>query len=177
MDAEFTRKVITLAKTIDDLDYYELLEVKPKAFTDEIKVAYFKQSRLFHPDKYYNEDPRLVEVITKIFKRITEAYKVLSDKDKRVAYTKAIAGPDRQKMLRYNPKLIEDTAKGPEDEGQTAMGKKYYQLAKSSIQNKDYKSAKINLQLAAKMEPNNQTFKDRIAEVEEMLNLQKKKKI
>jgi DnaJ-class molecular chaperone len=177
MDVEFKKEVIELAKVIDDQDYYEILKVKPKAFTEEIKAAYFRQSRLFHPDKYYNEDPRLVAVINKIFKRITESYKVLSDQEKRAAYTKSINGPNRKMMLRYNPKLIEDDKKGPEDEGQTTMGKKYYQLAKSGIQNKDYKGAKINLQLAMKMEPNNHTFKDRMAEVDEMLAMQKKKKI
>jgi DnaJ-class molecular chaperone len=177
MDPEFKKEVIALAKVIDDLDYYEILKVKPRAFTEEIKRAYFHQSRLFHPDKYYNEDPRMVAIIAKIFKRITEAYKVLSDQEKRAAYTKAISGPNRKMMLRYNPKLLEEGQKGPEDEGQTAMGKKYYQLAKGALQNKDYKSAKINLQLAVKMEPNNQTFKDRLMEVDEMLNMQRKKKV
>jgi curved DNA-binding protein CbpA len=177
MELEFKKEIIELAKVIDDLDYYEILKVKPKAFTEEIKAAYFRQSRLFHPDKYYNEDPRLVAVISKIFKRITEAYKVLSDQEKRAAYTKSIAGTNRKAMLRYNPKLIEEGQKGPEDEGQTVMGKKYYQLAKNALQNKDYKGAKMHLQLAAKMEPANQTFKDRLAECDEMLTMQRKKKI
>jgi len=177
MDAEFRREVIELAKTLDDMDYYEILKIRQKAFTQEIKAAYFKQSRTFHPDKYFNEDPRLVAVITKIFKRIAEAYKTLSDQEKRVAYTKSISGPNRKKMLRYNPKLIEmDKQGGKEDEGQTAMGRKYYQMAKDCIRNKDYKSAKINLTLAIKMEDNNQTFKDRLKEVEDIIAEARKKK-
>jgi len=176
MDPEFKKEVVSLAKIIDEMDYYQILRVSPRAFTQEIKKAYFDQSRLFHPDKYYSEDPALVAMISKVFKRVCEAYKVLSDQDKRASYTKAINGPNRKNFLRYNPKMIEQSKKGhPEDEGQTAMGKKYYQLAKTSLRNKDYNSAKINLQLAAKMEPNNQTFKEKLAEVEEIMKKRKKK--
>ncbi len=175
MDPEFKKEVVALAKVVDEMDYYQILKVKEKAFTEEIKNAYFKQSRIFHPDKYYNEEQALQNMVTKIFKRISEAYKVLSDQDKRAAYTRAINGPDKKKHLRYNKRLLEQSQKEAEDEGQTAMGKKYYQLAKTGIMNKDYNSAKINLQLAAKMEPNNQTFKKKLAEVDELIKMRKKK--
>lgn len=174
MDPEFKAEVIALNQALDDLDYFQVLKVSQRAFTDELKKAYFNQSRLFHPDKYYQEDPALVAMISKVFKRLTEAYKLLTDPKKRAAYTKAINGPERKKFLRYDPKLFEQ-AKGPEDEGQTPQGKKYYQLAKTAMGNLDYKSAKINLQLATKMEPNNQTFKTRLAEMEETLKLKKQK--
>jgi curved DNA-binding protein CbpA len=176
MDPEFRKEVIELAKVIDDMDYYQILQIRQKAFTQEIKKAYFKQSRKFHPDKYYNEDPRLLAVITKIFKRIAEAYKILSDQDRRALYTKSISGPNRKKMLRFNPKLIEAEQKEKEDEGQTAMGKKYYQMAKDGIRNKDYKSAKINLQLAMKMEPKNETFKKRMDEINEIMEMARRAK-
>jgi DnaJ-class molecular chaperone len=177
MDPDFKQEVMTLAKALDEMDYYQILMVGKKAFTQEIKKAYFDQSRKFHPDKYYNEEPVFVEKITKIFKRINEAYKALSDQETRVAYTKGINGPNRKKLLRYDPRKAQQEQGGePEDEGRTPMGKKYYQLAKTSLQNKDYKSARINLQLAAKMEPGNQTFKKRLAEVEDLLKIGKKRK-
>ncbi len=175
MDPEFKSEVMALSKAIDEMDYYQILRVKDNAFSQEIKNAFFRQSRQFHPDKFYNEDPKVQAMVTKIFKRISEAYKVLSDQEKRVAYTKLIKGPERNKFLRYNPRLIEEAQKSKEDEGQTAMGKKYYQMAKMSMQNKDYNSAKINLQLAIKMEPGNQTFKRKLAEAEELIKMKRKK--
>lgn len=177
MDPEFKKEAIALAKIIDDMDYYQILKVKQTAFTQEIKNAYFKQSRIYHPDKFYNEESSLQHMITKVFKRISESYKVLSDQEKRVAYTKAINGPERKKFLRYSSKLFEKAQNEKEDEGQTPMGKKYYLMAKTAMQNKDYSGAKINLQLAAKMEPNNQTFKAKIAEIDELMKLRKKQKI
>jgi DnaJ-class molecular chaperone len=176
MDPAFKNEVIALAKSLEELDYYQVLKVGQKSFSAEIKKAYFDQSRYFHPDKYYGEDPQLLEMISRIFKRITEAYKVLSDEDKRAAYNKGLAQADRKKFLRFDAKALEQIKTGgaPEDEGQTAMGKKYYQLAKQSINNKDYKSARINLQLAVKMEPANQTFRARLQEVEDLLKEKKK---
>ncbi len=176
MDPQLKKEVMSLARIIDDMDYYQILKVKQNAFSEEIKRAYFKQSRIFHPDKYYNEDPALVALITKVFKRINEAYKVLSDPLKRPVYTRAINGSNREKFLRFDPKMMEEAGqKEPEDQGQTPMGKKYYQMAKTAMNNKDYNGAKINLQLAAKMEPNNKTFKAKLQEVEETLKMRKKK--
>jgi hypothetical protein len=82
---------------------------------------------------------------------------------------------DRQKFVRFDAKAVEQLKTGgaPENEGSTAMGKKYYQLAKQAINNKDFKSARINLQLAVKMETNNQTFRVRLQEVEDLLKEKK----
>jgi DnaJ-class molecular chaperone len=175
MELNIKQELSALVKVIDEMDYYQILKVDQKAFTEQIKHAYFDQSRKFHPDKYYQEDPEVVEMVSKVFKRTCEAYKVLSDANKRASYTKAINTPDRKKFLRYDPKIVDTAKKGPENEGTTSMGRKYYQMAKTGLQNKDYNSAKINLQLAIKMEPANETFKSRLQEVEEILKLRKKK--
>ncbi|CAK4073419.1 unnamed protein product [Aphanomyces euteiches] len=60
--------------------YYEVLEVNEKATESEIKQAYRKLAVRWHPDK--NKDPQAEEM----FKKIGEAYAVLSDKVKREEY-------------------------------------------------------------------------------------------
>ena len=174
MDENFKRQVLSMAKVVDELDYYQILKLDQMAFDEDIKRAYFEESRLFHPDKYYNEPPQFQTQVTRIFKRVCEAYKVLSDKERRSIYTKQISGPDRAKFLRFDLRVLEQEKAKKEDEGRTPMGKKYYQLAKAAIQNKDFKGARINLQLAVKMEPQNQTFKERLKEVEDTLAMRKK---
>lgn len=169
VDEEFKRQVNSLAKVIDELDYYQILKIDQMAFEEDIKQAYFNESRIYHPDKYYDEPLEFQEKVTKIFKRICEAYKVLSDPEKRALYSKLINGPEREKYLRFDLRLLKTETEKKEDEGSSPLAKKYYKMAKTAIANKDYKAAKINLQLALKIEPQNQTFQEKLKEVNDIL--------
>jgi molecular chaperone DnaJ len=62
-------------------DYYELLGVDRGAAPDELKRAYKQLAIKFHPDK--NPDDKAAE---EQFKRVSEAYAVLSDPEKRRRY-------------------------------------------------------------------------------------------
>ncbi|SMC68597.1 curved DNA-binding protein [Desulfocicer vacuolatum DSM 3385] len=64
-----------------ETDYYKILGVNKQATASDIKKAYHKLALKYHPDK--NKDDKAAE--TK-FKEISEAYAVLSDKEKREQY-------------------------------------------------------------------------------------------
>jgi molecular chaperone DnaJ len=61
-------------------DYYQVLEVGRTASPDELKRAYRRLARQYHPD--VNKDAEAEER----FKEISEAYEVLSDAEKRRSY-------------------------------------------------------------------------------------------
>jgi curved DNA-binding protein CbpA len=65
-------------------DYYKVLGVSKGASDAEIKKAYRKQAVKWHPDK----NPTGKEEAEANFKRVAEAYEVLSDGDDRAAYDK-----------------------------------------------------------------------------------------
>src|SRR5580704_12311682 len=77
-------------------DYYEVLGVPRTASADEIKKAFRKLARLYHPDvaktKKGAEDK---------FKEINEAYEVLSDPVKRKKYDEL--GPNWKQGAEFRP--------------------------------------------------------------------------
>lgn len=65
----------------DKRDFYEVLGISKNAADDEIKKAYRKLAKKYHPD--LNPDDKTAE---QKFKEVSEAYEILSDKEKRARY-------------------------------------------------------------------------------------------
>ena len=61
-------------------DYYALLGVSRDASPEDIKKAYRRLARKYHPDVSKEKDAE------EKFKAIAEAYQTLSDREKRAAY-------------------------------------------------------------------------------------------
>ncbi len=65
----------------DKRDYYEVLGVNKGASDDEIKKAYRKEAKKYHPDLHPGDKAAEAK-----FKEVNEAYEVLSDSDKKAKY-------------------------------------------------------------------------------------------
>lgn len=63
-----------------DKSYYEILRVPPNASQTEIKEAYYKLSKVYHPDIAKDENS------LKMFRSITEAYDTLGNVRSRIQY-------------------------------------------------------------------------------------------
>lgn len=68
-------------KMAEKRDFYEVLGVSKTATDDELKKAYRKLAKQYHPD--LNPDDKTAEAK---FKEVSEAYEILSDKEKRSRY-------------------------------------------------------------------------------------------
>lgn len=75
--------------TMSEEDFYKILGVKFDATPDEVRHAYRKHARVSHPDVAPSQSQKEQDY----FQKVSEAYAVLSDLQKRNAYNKAHGFP------------------------------------------------------------------------------------
>lgn len=66
---------------MEEFNYYEVLEIQKNATEEEIKKAYRKMALKYHPDRNLGN-----KEAEEMFKKVNEAYQVLSDAQKRQIY-------------------------------------------------------------------------------------------
>ena len=169
-DPQFWPQLKSLANTIDDIDYYQILNVPQNATSSQIRQSYYGLARALHPDKFFHvADGDLKAAVTKIYKRVTESYAVLKEERKRLKYLADITGPERQKKLRFNE---ESEAEQKEQQklatkiAKTPKGEQIYQAAVIDMSNGRWEQAFKNIQSATLFEPGNQELKKLLAEID-----------
>ncbi|CAG9791497.1 unnamed protein product [Diatraea saccharalis] len=79
-------------------NHYDVLGITPKATQSDIKSAYYKLSKLYHPDKSSDE------ASAKKFRSITEAYEVLGNIKLKKMYDKGLmVGRENTSRMEYKP--------------------------------------------------------------------------
>jgi len=110
MDADAIRQWLA---ALDAISYYDLFRVPPQTTADGIRAAFHSFAESFHPDGHQWRHPSEQAAIGYIFKRGTEAYRVLSDPQLRARYDEALANG----ILRPESLIVEmdgpRSARGP----------------------------------------------------------------
>ncbi len=90
-------------------DYYKILGIARNATAQEIKKAYRRLAFKYHPD--HNHEPEAEEN----FKKINEAYEVLTNPEKRAAYDARLASyaqsPVTRKPYKPNDSIVEESVR------------------------------------------------------------------
>jgi DnaJ-class molecular chaperone len=161
MDDTIEIEAAALAQVLDELDYFQVLKVGQGASPNEIKSAYYRESRTYHPDRFYQlANLELKDQIGRIYKRINEAYVCLRDDVKRAKYLADVNGLDRQKKLRFVEASEQEMKKDKEQEiGSTPQGRKFYMAGLQDMAGQRFAAAERNFKMALTYEPNNANYK------------------
>ena len=130
-------------------DYYTLLGVTTTADLAQIKAAYYRLARKFHPDRYYGmEDPVAKEKIDIIFSTINVAYETLKNTKSRHSYDAATVDDKR-----INVSASAKDAPKPTAENVAKVAEDYYQRAQKSYSAKNFFEAVQFLRSATQICP------------------------
>jgi hypothetical protein len=179
IDAITAPQAMAVAKVIAvlaQLDYFQVLRLGAEATIPEIKKAFYRESRTYHPDRFFHlPDDEVKGDIVQIYKRVTEAYYFLRDDAKRKKYLADIGSTDRKARLRFNEVSEAETKaqvkkEAEEQIGMHPKGRAFYATAMKDMDSKNWGAAQRNLKMALTYESSNPKYKEKLAEVEERLH-------
>ena len=147
---------------LDAISYYDLFRVPPTSTFDDVRVAFHQFAESFHPDVHRWRHPTEQAAIGIIYRRGTEAYRVLSDPSLRIRYDEALANgilrpenlivemdaPNARKSIAPGAGRLIDKIRNP---GARPFVLRAEELAKKG----DPKQAKIQLTMALHMDKGN----------------------
>jgi DnaJ-class molecular chaperone len=162
-------ELVALARIIEELDYYQLLQLRRDARAGDVKRAYHATSRSFHPDANRHLEGELRDASKMIAMRISEAYAVLRDPRRRQAYDRHLESGDAVRIQLIEAKAEAGRQNTQERSGRTPQGRQFFKLAEAALARRDLVAAGRNLRTALTFEPDNALFKERLARVKSEL--------
>ena len=160
--AAFRARVDEIHANLDSATYYQLLEVPQTVSPGAVKQAFFDRSIEFHPDRFLQlEDQELRDRIYEVFKRMSEAFKVLSSPQARSQYDGNLAGPTREVRYLERDEPPSDS-QDPSDDARTPSGKKFLRHAILAEAEGNLRSARMYLSMAVQCEPDNESLQARL---------------
>lgn len=109
------RRIIQLMRLVAGGDYFAVLGVPRTAARVDLKRAYYRLSKEFHPDRHYKQDlGSFGPMLSIIFKTATEAFQELGDDEGRAAHLATLtAGSDQGRGARSTGPRAETTGAFP----------------------------------------------------------------
>lgn len=171
-----------MATQLNALDYFQVLGLAQSALGAEIKKAFYRESRTYHPDRFFHmPESQVKDDIGHLYKRITEAYYVLKDDQKRKKYLADLASADRTNKLRYTEaseaEVKAEARKVVEEEfGTNPKSRPFFKSGLADYEKQNWESALRNFKMGLTYEPGNARFKEKLTEVQNKLEEERRKK-
>ncbi len=183
LSLEIQEELLAFAGLLDK-PYHEVLGVSKDADAREIKKAYFGLSKRFHPDRYFRRNTGAFEgLIETCFKRLLEAYELLSDPNTRAevqrteaaapasAPSEAVGKPKKpltsieaRKRLRQRVGQLSGHKRVVQDRKRKA--KSFFEAGMTAFREERWLEASGSVRLAIAFDPDNQAYRESFADVQ-----------
>lgn len=147
IDIEKIDKAFSLLK---EQNNYEILGVKEIATEAEIKKAYFRLAKEYHPDRHLNLKEESADIKNKLetlFARLTEAYNILIDEEKKREYDTSLAA-----------RFVKHREKEETKEDNINKAKAQFIIGKKNMDKGNFWGAADALRWAIRLDPNNAKY-------------------
>jgi curved DNA-binding protein CbpA len=152
-----------MAIGLDELDYYTLLGVPPDAGIADIKAGFRAFALRHHPDRFAG-DAQGAGRAAQIYRRGTEAYRVLCHPQQRRCYDELV----KHGKKRMDPQTAASVRPGRSGlpDAVHARARPFLARADQALAVGDLKQAKLNYQIALQHDPGSELLRQRLAELE-----------
>ncbi len=170
LEADPEEAILEWARTVDAVDYLTLLRLPLEEPTEaSVREAFRTFALAFHPDRHRDAPDDVRDAATRVFQRGAEAYRILLDPALRRRYMELVA----HGTLRMSEgEIVESRRSGSarvQDLVRSSIARPFAEKADELIARGDLKQARLQLQLAAMREPNNDKLAARLRELDEQL--------
>ena len=134
---------------IDELSYYEFLGLDPSCDYIAVRDAFYARAQRFHPDRFVATYGQTVkQAVYAVYKRMTEAYNVLSSPELRPVYDQDLAkGEVRLDAVKRSRRLSIDERKVS-----NPFARVYMRAARDKLNAGDFNAAWIDCELGLSIE-------------------------
>jgi tetratricopeptide (TPR) repeat protein len=137
---EIASRILATYHAMSTKSYFEVLGVDEKAPPQDLKRAYLKLAKEYHPDSFPPDTLPLVEkTANQIFDLVTKAYKVLADDEEKKRYIRSLTAPEEKIAVEKTHDIMN--------------AELMFQKGRVFLKKRDWKSAYESLQWAAKLMP------------------------
>jgi len=134
---------------LDKLSYYEFLGVAPSCDYVAIRDAFYLRAQRLHPDRFVVLDEEHIKrVAYDVYKRITEAYNVLSDPELRRSYDNVLGSGEPRLAAEARARRLDSDERGIG----SPFARIYLRSARSKLERGDVSGAWVDVELGLSIE-------------------------
>ena len=147
---EFVSEIARLFDGIDRYSYYDFLAVRRSCDYIQVKDAFYGRAQRYHPDRFVSLDGESVKkAVYSVYKRMTEAYSVLSDPELRRLYDE---GLDQRQEIRLSAEARSRRLSAEERQVSNTLARVYLRSGWEKFNQKKLNQAWIDVELGLSLE-------------------------